>query len=113
MTYEMQEGDQKVYHVNPGVRYDGTLRVAYLPDTDEGRALLKRLQYAFEHGLTFTVGTSLSTGQPNRIVWASIHHKTSTVPGPHGFPDLGYFLNVNEELDALHVPSVDQLNAAS
>lgn len=113
MTYEMQEGVQKAYHVNPGVPYDGTIRIAYLPDTDEGRALVKRLQYAFVHGLTFTVGTSLSTGQHNRIVWASIHHKTSTASGPHGFPDLGYFFNVNEELDTLHVPSADRLDSAT
>jgi len=59
--------------------------------------------------LTFTIGTSLSTGQPNRIVWASIHHKTSTSPGPHGYPDTGYFINANEELDALHVPPADLL----
>ena len=109
ITYDMYGGVQKAYHINTGLEYKGTVREAYLPDTHEGRALLKRLQYAFRRGLTFTVGTSLSTRLPNSIVWASIHHKTIIVPGPHGFPDPGYFFNANEELDALHVPATDQL----
>lgn len=54
---------------------------------------LKRLEYAFSHGLTFSVGTSLTTGQDNTVIWGSIHHKTSTTPGPHGFPDPNFFAN--------------------
>jgi hypothetical protein len=29
--------------------------------------------------------------------------------GPHGFPELRYFINSNEELDALGVPAADNL----
>lgn len=93
------------YHDNPGVSYSGDSRVAYLPDNSEGNQLLKRLIYAFQHGLTFRIGTSLTTGQPNRITWASIHHKTSLRGGPHGFPDPAYFINCNKELDQLNVPA--------
>lgn len=50
ITYEMDGGTQKPYHVNPGVKYDGTIRIAYIPDVEEGRALLKRLKWAFNHG---------------------------------------------------------------
>jgi len=105
ITYDMDPGTQKAYHVNPGEEYDGTVRITFVPDTVDGRNLVKRLRYAFIHGLTFTIGTSLTTGQDNKIVWASIHHKTSTSAGPHGYPDPGYFINANEELDALHVPA--------
>ena len=91
-------------HSNPGVRFQGTIRKAYLPGTAEGRKLLKRLEYAFSSGLTFTVGTSLTSGIANSVTWASIHHKTRTSGGPHGYPDAQYLQNCNNELDALGVP---------
>ncbi len=109
IRYNIDAGIQKQYHENPGTPYAGTHRTAYLPDNREGRWLLKRLKYAFSCGLTFTIGTSLTTGTPNSVTWSSIHHKTSLYPGVHGYPDDAYFINANEELDALHVPSVDNL----
>ena len=109
LHYSMNGGTQQPYHPNPGIAYGQTQRHAYLPDNVDGRRTLSRLVYAFAHGLTFTVGTSLTTGQSNVITWASIHHKTSPRQGPHGFPDFGYFLNVHEDLDALGVPPVDNL----
>ena len=106
----MKGGKQKSYHPQPGKSYEGTIRVAYLPDdlNGDGRKLLKRLIYAFERGLTFMVGTSGTTNEDNVIVWSSVHHKTSLSGGleRHGYPDLSYFINCNEELDALGVPSV-------
>jgi hypothetical protein len=106
IKYEMHSNFQKSYHPNPGVFYLGTERIAYLPNNYQGLELLKRLKYAWSRGLTFTVGTSLTTGLENNIVWASIHHKTSLGGGVgrHGFPDGGYFLNCNAELDSLGVP---------
>ena len=96
------------FRSNPGVLFTGATRIAYLPDNTEGRELLKRLEYAFLHGLTFTVGTSLSTGAANAVTWASIHHKTS-ISGTHGFPDPSYFYNCNAELDGLGVPASSEL----
>jgi hypothetical protein len=78
--------------------------VAYLPDNAEGKKVLRRLTYAFCHGLTFRVGTSSTTGKNNQITWASIHHKTGLHGGQHSFPDPSFFFNVNEELDNLGVP---------
>ncbi|KAL9191213.1 hypothetical protein ACHAXT_000919 [Thalassiosira profunda] len=77
-----------------------------------GRGILKRLAYAFTHGLTFTVGTSATTGQTDQCTWASIHHKTSTHGGAakHGFPDAHYFVNCNGELDGLRVPPAHSLD---
>lgn len=109
ITYRIDEGCQKEYHEYPGERHGSATRVAYLPDSPKGRDLLKRLKFAFSHGMVFTVGTSLSSGETNAVTWASIHHKTSLVQGPYGYPDAGYFINVNGELDALHVPHNEDL----
>jgi deltex-like protein len=109
ITYEIPRGIQHVYHDHPSVAYSGTSRVAYLPNTRDGRRLLLRLKYAWTHGLTFCVGTSLTSGQAHVVTWTSIHHKTSLTGGPHGFPTVGYLEHCNESLDALFVPSVEEL----
>ena len=111
IRYFISGGIQYSYHDNPGVPFTGASRVAYLPNNDEGQKLLKRLKFAFSHGLTFTVGTSQTSGAPNVVTWASIHHKTSVSGGArtHGFPDPSYFTNVNGELDALDVPPAHEL----
>ena len=57
---------------------------------------------AWERGLTFTVGTSVTTGATDTIVWNEIHHKTeshSNYSG-HGYPDPNYLDNVLGELAA-------------
>ena len=107
LRYNMSSGVQKNYHESPGVWHDGKRATAYLPHTEEGIKLLKRLKYSFLQGLSFTVGTSATTGIPNQCTWSSVHHKTNLCGGSiyHGYPDLGYFLNCNEELDGLGVPA--------
>lgn len=111
IKYEMHSNYQKAYHPNPGVLYLGTERITYLPRNDQGEKLLKRLKYAWKRGLTFTVGTSLTTGRADSITWSSIHHKTSPCGGVsyHGFPDAGYFINCNDELNSLGVPKAIDL----
>ncbi|GFH49961.1 hypothetical protein CTEN210_06437 [Chaetoceros tenuissimus] len=109
--YQMDSGYQKSYHPNPNAYHDGNDVKAYLPNNDDGMKLLKRLKYAFEHGLIFTVGTSMTTGRKNQCTWASIHHKTSLSGGTfgHGYPDVSYFMNCNDELDGLGVPPADDI----
>ena len=99
------------YHDNPGHPQTGKRVKAYLPNNTDGQQLLKRLKYAFMHGIIFTVGTSATTGKPNQCTWASIHHKTSLSGGMqrHGFPDPNYFVNCNEELDGVGVPAAHLL----
>eukprot|EP00543_Licmophora_paradoxa_P018745 CAMPEP_0202461606 /NCGR_PEP_ID=MMETSP1360-20130828/50092_1 /ASSEMBLY_ACC=CAM_ASM_000848 /TAXON_ID=515479 /ORGANISM="Licmophora paradoxa, Strain CCMP2313" /LENGTH=537 /DNA_ID=CAMNT_0049083719 /DNA_START=66 /DNA_END=1679 /DNA_ORIENTATION=- len=104
ITYRMMKGIQKSYHPNPGVPYPATIRAAYLPFNQDGKHLLNRLAYAFSRGLTFMVGTSLTSGAQNQIIWASIHHKTSPRSSPYGWPDGSYFHNCNDELNNLKVP---------
>lgn len=105
-------GTQLSYHESPGERHAGKTVKAYLPDNNDGRTLLKRLKYAFMHGLTFEVGTSVSTGRTNVVTWGSIHHKTSAHGGlmRHGWPDENYFANVCSELNGLGVPPADALD---
>jgi len=109
IRYTIQGGIQQSYHENPGVRFSAITRTAYLPNDEGGKQLLKRLKYAFLRGLTFTIGTSLTSGQPNQVTWASIHHKTSTSGGTHGYPDPSYIGNCNEELDNAGVPKANEL----
>ena len=113
ITYSIPSGIQKEYHMNPGQKYGATERHAFLPLIEEGLELLARLKYAFQHGLTFGIGTSLTTGRSNSVIWTSIHHKTSLSGGAHGWPDPAYFLNCNEALDALGVPQPEELKQKS
>ncbi|XP_072553527.1 probable E3 ubiquitin-protein ligase DTX3 isoform X1 [Salminus brasiliensis] len=106
IIYSFPPGFQAQEHPNPGVRYPGTDRVAYLPDSPEGNRVLRLLRRAFEQRLIFTIGTSMTTGMHNVITWNDIHHKTSIWGGPRwyavlydfGYPDPTYLVRVTEEL---------------
>lgn len=69
-------------HSNPGKRFEGIQRTAYLPDNQEGKEVLHLLKKAFDQKLIFTVGTSVTTGMDNQVTWNDIHHKTSMTGGP-------------------------------
>jgi len=83
-----------------GKNYSGTSRIAYLPDNDEGREVLRLLKLSFERKLTFTVGTSVTTGRKDTVVWNGVHHKTNISGGSamFGYPDPTYFDRVKLEL---------------
>jgi len=85
-----------------GRRYSGTSRQAYLPNNPEGNEVFELLRKAFDRKLTFTVGTSVTTGRTDTVVWNGIHHKTNVVGGAtnFGYPDPTYFNRVKEELAA-------------
>jgi len=109
INYSIPHATQKLYHPSPGQGHGSANRVAYLPHNKDGLDLLKRLRFAFAHGLTFSIGTSLTTGKANAVTWSSIPHKTSPGKGLHGFPDPNYFANCNQELDVVNVPAADDL----
>ncbi|XP_013401656.1 uncharacterized protein LOC106167412 isoform X1 [Lingula anatina] len=102
ITYSFSGGIQQDDHPNPGRHYRGTTRVAYLPDSPEGRKVLNLLQKAFDKRLTFTIGRSTTTGLEDQITWNDIHHKTNKHGGSTGFgyPDPDYLRRVQEELRA-------------
>lgn len=100
--YIIPDGIQVKEHPQPGQKYHGTTRTAYLPNNPEGKKVLKLLQRAFNQRLIFTVGTSSTTGRSNVVTWNDIHHKTSTHGGASGFgyPDPTYLARVQDELKA-------------
>ncbi|KAE8293422.1 putative E3 ubiquitin-protein ligase DTX3 [Larimichthys crocea] len=100
IQYSFPSGIQGPEHPNPGVRYSGTSRTAYLPDCKEGQKVLKLLKKAFDRRLIFTIGRSVTTGLNNVITWNDIHHKTNIDGGPQsfGYPDPDYLFRVQEEL---------------
>ncbi|CDW91819.1 UNKNOWN [Stylonychia lemnae] len=93
-----------------GTQFHGTSRVAYLPGNIEGIKILTLLAEAFRRKLTFKVGTSITTGASNCVVWQGIHHKTSPTGGTSsfGYPDPTYFERVTDELKGRNV-TLDQL----
>ena len=82
ITYSFPNGIQTSKHPCPGQPYHGITRIAYLPDTHEGRRVLDLLYKAFKYKLTFTIGQSRTLGIDNVITWNDIHHKTSINGGP-------------------------------
>ncbi|NWT56882.1 DTX3L ligase, partial [Erythrocercus mccallii] len=102
IVYDMHGGIQTSSHPNPGQHYGPAHRIAYLPDNEEGREVLKLLKRAFSQRLIFTVGQSRTTGQQNVITWNDIHHKTAMTGGPtqFGYPDPAYLQRVRSELKA-------------
>ncbi|XP_073697149.1 uncharacterized protein [Garra rufa] len=102
ITYYIPSGYQGDEHPNPGMQFHGASRIAYLPDTQEGNKVLKLLDRAFKQRLTFTIGSSSTTGQNNVVTWNDIHHKTSRSGGPthYGYPDPDYLNRVQDELKA-------------
>jgi hypothetical protein len=103
LFYEIPNGIQATFHCNPGHPYQGTTRVAYLPNDNQGHHLLVCLKSAWNSGLIFTIGTSLSW-QCNAVTWSTILQDTSLHSGPFGYPDPGYVPKCNASLDALQVP---------
>ena len=80
ITYKFPSGIQNADHPNPNKKYDALTRNAYLPDNFEGQNILKLFKRAFECGLMFTIGQSISTGLEG-LVWNDIHHKTELISG--------------------------------
>eukprot|EP01127_Copromyxa_protea_P011593 TRINITY_DN2923_c0_g1_i1.p1 TRINITY_DN2923_c0_g1~~TRINITY_DN2923_c0_g1_i1.p1 ORF type:complete len:132 (-),score=15.41 TRINITY_DN2923_c0_g1_i1:148-543(-) len=105
ISYSFANGIQGPEHPNPGQPYSGTYRTAYLPDNSEGNEVLRLLQLAWDRKLTFTIGTSVTSGATNSVIWNGIHHKTSTSGGQmnYGYPDDTYLARVKEELKDLGV----------
>eukprot|EP00752_Nemacystus_decipiens_P009036 g8067.t1 len=102
IQYHFPSGTQGPKHPNPGRRYHGTSRSAYLPDNAQGKEILTLLRRSFDQRMTFTVGTSLTTGMSDCVIWNGVHHKTSPSGGfaRFGYPDPGYFARVKAELVA-------------
>jgi len=69
ISYNIPAARQLSYHDNPGVTHGSKVAAAYVPNNEDGVNLLKRLKFAFKHGLTFTVGTSMTSGKTDQCTW--------------------------------------------
>ncbi|XP_017294529.1 E3 ubiquitin-protein ligase DTX3L [Kryptolebias marmoratus] len=100
ISYDIPSGIQKEEHPNPGQPFEGVSRKAFLPNSPEGKKILRLLERAFDQRLIFTIGQSTTSGRSNVVTWNDIHHKTSTQGGPtlFGYPDPEYLRRVREEL---------------
>jgi deltex-like protein len=99
IDYNIPDGIQNDLHPNPGQPYSGTYRCAYLPNNAEGNEVCNLLREAFDAGLIFTVGRSITTSCDNCVIWNDIHHKTS-LTGQFGYPDATYLQRIKAELAA-------------
>ncbi|KAI8507649.1 hypothetical protein Bbelb_150290 [Branchiostoma belcheri] len=70
IEYVFTGGIQGLEHPNPGKPYTGTTRKAYLPYNHDGTKVLGLLEKAFAQKLTFTIGTSSTTGRSD-TAWLS------------------------------------------
>jgi deltex-like protein len=95
-TYPAFSGYIRIDYTVSHPKY-GLNRTAYIEATLEGQRLLELLKIAWDRRLCFTIGTSLTTGQQDTLVW-NIHHKTSLSGGEHGYPDPTYLFRLAEEL---------------
>ena len=77
--------------------------------------VLRLLHVAWERRLTFTIGTSVTTGATDTVVWNEIHHKTesSSNHSGHGYPDPNYLDNVLMELSLQGVEDSDTTSTSS
>lgn len=97
-------GVQGAQHISPGQRYEGVLRTGFYPDNEEGQACVRLLRRAFERGRAFIVGSSLTTGRENTVVYA-IHQKSRSDGGAalHGWPDPTYLQRLSSECAAFGI----------
>jgi len=109
MDFDFPDGIQDADQPNPGSHHTGTFRTAYLPDTTEGREIFNLFKVAFERRVLFRIGTSVTTGEENTVIYNGIHLKTNTCGGSSnfGFPDDGYFQRVKDELSKFGITAAD------
>ncbi|KAJ4925739.1 hypothetical protein JOQ06_018459 [Pogonophryne albipinna] len=98
INYIFPGGIQTDKHPHPGQPYPGLRLCAYLPDSRDGRRVLKLLDQAFNTELLFSVVTN-NVGQ-DVVTTASIPLKTQAEGGikVDGYPDPDYLKNVRKTL---------------
>lgn len=92
-------GRQGPRQPSPGANYTGTARHLYYPNTTEGHEGVALIKKAFLRGVLFVVGTSVTTGASNTVIFGGIHLKTATTGGPtnHGYPDKDWLVRLKSE----------------
>ncbi|XP_029384977.1 E3 ubiquitin-protein ligase DTX3L1 isoform X2 [Echeneis naucrates] len=93
INYIFKDGVQSEVHPHPGQSYSGMRLCAFLPDSREGRKVLKLLEKAFNQQLLFTFTTD-TNGRD--VITASVPFKTQQDGGNKidGYPDSDYLKTV-------------------
>jgi len=102
ITFDFPSGIQTDNHPNPGMYYSAEYRTAYLPDSPEGRKVLVLIRKAWNQKILFTIGTSITRGLDDCIIYNGIHFKTvpfATSTEPWGWPDSTYLYRIVQELN--------------
>ena len=94
--YDIPSGKQGTEHPNPGKHFRGASYTAYLPDSLEGRKVVRLLRKALDAQLKFTVGTSHTSGATDTLL--TICFILVIVHNSNGYPDPTYLSRVLEEL---------------
>ena len=81
IIYCIPNGVQGPNHPHQGQQFSGDTRIAYLPDSPEGREVMALLVRAFEAKLIFTIGKSATTKKDDTVLWSDIEHKTQKIGG--------------------------------
>jgi hypothetical protein len=107
ITYNMGNGIQDARHPHPGAPYYaiGFPKIAFLPDTELGRLVLRLLEKAFNQHLTFTLVTNRGA-RDAMVQWnPAIGHKTEFGPAEdrNSYPDPGYLEDVARQLARLGI----------
>ncbi|KAL9972368.1 hypothetical protein ACROYT_G018653 [Oculina patagonica] len=100
VTYIFYDGFQSAEHPSPGESYTGMSCIAYFPDTQEGRHVLKLLHKAFDARLVFTVSKSASDGTGHVVINGIELKTTAKGDARNGYPDGGYLSRVKVQLAA-------------
>ena len=111
VRYEFEGGVQLEQHPEPGEIYKGRITNVFLPNDDAGSKALQLLKLAFERGLLFRVGKSITTGKPEfGIVWNGIHQRTRRDGGAtnHGYPDETFLQRLQSECAVVGVRLPDR-----
>ena len=83
INYRVPNENQSKEHHNPDKSFHGTAYTAYVPNSPEGRKVVRLLRKAFNARLIFTVKTSqTSSGTKGVVVWNDIPHKKKILGGP-------------------------------
>ena len=93
------------FHFPDGATYTGTRRVAYYPVTAEGFKARLLVRKVFEAGKLFRIGTSVTTGATDVVVFGGVHLKTHKAGGSanHGYPDPTWYQRLVSECAAINI----------
>jgi len=98
-VFHFPSGFQGPRQENPRKPYRGRNQKIYYPNTTDGREAIRLVKKTFMRGSLFTIGTSVTTGCKNMVVFGGIHLKTAITGGPtnHGYPDNTWFARLKGE----------------